>query len=158
MTQTRAPADETGASLIEVLVAIVILGTAFAAILGGMATSILTSDIHRKEASANTVLVSAAEAITDETRNPYRPLCSAALPPYNPTAGVDYLPAKYLVKILLPVRHWNGAGLGGTATTNPFDDTCPQGTDTGLQQVTLVVRSIDNRAVEMLSVIKRRTT
>ena len=153
MTQTRAPSDETGATLIEVLVAIVILGTAFAAILGGMATSILTSDIHRKEASANTVLVSAAESITDEGRNPY--VSCAGTASYRPYLGVS-VPPSFTV-VVAAVQHWNGAGVGNPDASSPFGapDPCPA-VDTGLQQVTLRAIASDGRATEEISVLKRR--
>jgi prepilin-type N-terminal cleavage/methylation domain-containing protein len=56
---------EAGFSLPEVMITIVIVGVAFAAILGGMMTSITVSDLHRKEATADTLLRSAAEAVQD---------------------------------------------------------------------------------------------
>jgi len=43
---------ERGETLLELVVAVTIMGLAVAAIVGGMATSIMMSDIHRQEARA----------------------------------------------------------------------------------------------------------
>ena len=55
--------DERGETLVEVIVAIVILGIAAAAILGGVVLSVKTSDVHRKEASGGGYVRSDAEEI-----------------------------------------------------------------------------------------------
>ncbi|GIV00032.1 MAG: hypothetical protein KatS3mg014_1647 [Actinomycetota bacterium] len=59
----RSPDD--GFSLVEILLTIAIVGIAFAAILGGMVTSIVVSDLHRKQAVADALVRSAAEAVKD---------------------------------------------------------------------------------------------
>lgn len=53
-------------TLVEVLVAVMILGVAFVALLGGFGTSIASSDLHRKQAVAETAIRRYAEAIKDE--------------------------------------------------------------------------------------------
>jgi hypothetical protein len=58
----RASGDE-GVGLIEILITVSLLGVAFVAILGGLATVAKTSRIHQVSADANTVLVGAAEAV-----------------------------------------------------------------------------------------------
>src|SRR5205807_937704 len=67
----RLGRGERGDTLVEVLVAIVIVGVAFVAILGGMATSIVGSDIHRKQSTEETALASLAEAMKDDQAVPY---------------------------------------------------------------------------------------
>lgn len=57
------PAREAGETLAEVLVAVAILGIAVAALLGGIGASATGSDVHRKQATAETVLRGYAEAI-----------------------------------------------------------------------------------------------
>lgn len=56
-------AGAPGFTLVEVLVALVILGITFGAVLGGMATSINTSDLHRQQAQVQAVLASAVEKV-----------------------------------------------------------------------------------------------
>lgn len=63
-TRSGGPGSgEAGFSLIEVLVAVTILGIAFTALLGAMATSIHTSDLHRQQAEVQAVLGSAVERV-----------------------------------------------------------------------------------------------
>ena len=56
-------AGASGFTLVEVLVALMILGITFGAVLGGMATSINTSDLHRQQAQVQAVLASAVEKV-----------------------------------------------------------------------------------------------
>lgn len=67
---------EVGFSLVEVLVAVAILGIAFAALLGAMATSIQTSDLHRQQAETQAVLASAVERV----KSPETPRVACATP------------------------------------------------------------------------------
>ena len=60
---TRA-AREAGATLIEVLVAVVIMGLAFVVIIGGIGTAILGSDLQQQRTSIDAALHSAAEQIS----------------------------------------------------------------------------------------------
>lgn len=53
-------------TLVEVLVAVVILGVAFAALLGGFGTSIVSSELHRRQAVAETAIRRYAEAVKGE--------------------------------------------------------------------------------------------
>jgi type II secretory pathway pseudopilin PulG len=62
-------------ALIELLVAISILGICSTALLAGLATVIQTSATHRDSADANVVLVSAAESVKDAE---FAPCASAA--------------------------------------------------------------------------------
>jgi Tfp pilus assembly protein PilV len=54
---------EAGSSLIEVLIAVLILGITVSALVGGVISSILTSRIHRDDATGDTVIRSYAEQI-----------------------------------------------------------------------------------------------
>src|SRR5579859_5117878 len=54
---------EHGFSLVESVIAVAVLGIVASAMVGGMATSIATSDIHREQSVVNTVMVSAAEMV-----------------------------------------------------------------------------------------------
>lgn len=63
MSATPRMQGEAGATLVELLVTIAILGIAFTALLGGTFTMVTASDRHRKAATAETVLATFAEAL-----------------------------------------------------------------------------------------------
>lgn len=150
----RLGRDDGGFSLIEVLISIVIIGICFGGLLGAMGTSVLASGINREQADAHDVLVSAAEAVKDESRNAF----SCASPPtYNPLAGVT-LPSDWAGGTVrlgtaadvpaapLQSGYWDGAAFHVA--------TC--GTATDLQRITLIVTSPGARATERLTIFKRR--
>jgi Tfp pilus assembly protein PilV len=56
-------AAEEGTTLVEIMVALVILATAVVALTAGMGTVVLGSDRHRKAATADTVVRKYAEAL-----------------------------------------------------------------------------------------------
>jgi prepilin-type N-terminal cleavage/methylation domain-containing protein len=138
---------EAGFSLPEIILTIAIVGIAFAAILGGMATSIVVSDVHRKQATADALARSAAEAVKDQA--------VAYVSCAGPNAYADALPAApsgYSVSITA-VAYWDGT------SSNPmtFSGTCPS-PDRGAQRITVVARSTDGRASETLEFVKRSGT
>ena len=145
--RTRGGSD-SGETLIEVLVAIVILGIAAVAILAGLQLSVTTSDIHRKETTGGAYARNYAEAIERYV--------AAAPGNYQAcaTAGA-YGPATVGFAADLPPRF--------TATQAPARRVLPDGTtgacsgnDTGVQQVDITVSSDDGRASEQLTVVLRR--
>jgi len=135
-------ADDRGESLVEILVALVILGIAGVAILAGLEMSVKTSDIHRKEATGGAYVRSFAEAIQNyvDTSGGYKS-CASAAASYNGVAVPD-LPAGY-TKNVTAVQSWNGSTWGAC-------------TGDGVQQLKLTVSSSDHRAAESLTVILRQ--
>ena len=132
--------DEAGFSLVEILVTIVIVGIAFAAILGGMVTSIVVSDLHRGQASADVLARSAAEAVKDQAI------------PYVPCAGPsDYVSALPTGASITSVRYWDGTSSNPVA----FSGSCPN-PDKGMQLITVVAGS--GRASETVEFVKRATS
>lgn len=133
----RRRRGEEGETLIEVLVAVVLMGVAFAAILGGMGTAIISSVTQQKVTSADSVIRSAAEKVVSV------PYVSCASSYETPTP-----PAGYTVTV--EVEYWDGVGAFGQA--------CPTA-DTGVQKVTLTVRSIGPRPLRdaVLEVVKRES-
>lgn len=59
--------EESGLTLIELLVATLILGTAVVAILGAYMTGILGSSLHRQQASVHSIVVDASEQLQAAT-------------------------------------------------------------------------------------------
>lgn len=132
----RAVVQDEGATLVESLVAVSIVGVAFSAIVGGMYTSVAASDAHRKQAAAATHLTSYAEAVKAESYVP----CAT-------TYGTSYSAPADFAADPVAVAYWNPA-------TSSFDATCTS--DSGLQRVTLGIRSSDGRAVLDVQIAKRR--
>lgn len=128
--------NDEGSTLVESLVAVSIVGIAFVALVGGMYTQVQASDINRKQADAATYLASYAEAVKAD---PYV-ACAASY------AGTSFaLPAGFS-KDPVVVSYWN-------KTNSVFDPTC--GADSGLQRITLSIRSTDSRVVANLQLAKR---
>lgn len=141
----RRVADESGFSLVEILLTIAIVGIAFAAILGGLATSITVSDLHRKQATADALARSAAEAVKDHA--------VGYVPCAGPNAYRDALPpapSGYAVSIS-SVAYWDGT----SSDPMTFSGACPS-PDAGAQRITIVAASADGRATETVELIKRR--
>ncbi len=146
--------SEEGFSLAEVLVTIVIVGVTFAALLGGLLTSISVSSLHRKQATADAVARSAGEWVKDSVANPYVP-CATSV-----TYSFSTLPVPGGYSVSIPVggvENWNPVGaLPVPASYSPQFETSLSGcADHGLQRITIVVRSSDSQVSETVQVVKR---
>ncbi|MDQ1709245.1 MAG: hypothetical protein QOG49_630 [Frankiaceae bacterium] len=132
----RSARTEEGTTLVETLVAVSIVGIAFTALVGGMYSTVVASDTNRKQAAAATYLVSYAEAVKGDAY-------AACATSY---AGAGFtLPAGY-TKGPMTVDYWN-------AGTSSFGASC--GTDSGLQRVTMSIRSNDGLGVVDVQLVKR---
>jgi type II secretory pathway pseudopilin PulG len=131
------PADpvEGGATLIELVMAVAILGIAFAALIGGMFTFTYAAASHSRQASGAEYIREYAEAISGA--------------PYQ-SCATTYAPAGFATpagwNLAVPtVNYWNASA---------FVATCPS-VDLGLQRVHLSLSSNDGRDTETLDVVKR---
>lgn len=150
MRSRRALYNQEGATLVELLITLVILGIAFLVILGGMTNAIVLSDLHRRQSRAETILREFAEVI--KTTN-YIPCADdnaydgvytyPATTPPNPPLPPD----PDFVASVTRVRVWSGSD---------FEQGCSVGPDKNIQLVTLRVTLSENRGYEEVSVIKRR--
>ncbi|MFQ6144211.1 type II secretion system protein [Streptomyces seoulensis] len=133
----RRHRGEEGETLVEVLVAVVLIGVAFVTILGGIGTAIVSSVTQQKVTTADSVVRSAAEKVVGD------PYVSCARGYETPAP-----PAGYTVTV--EVEYWDGVGA--------FGRPCPTA-DTGVQKVTLTVRSTGPRPVRdvTLEVVKRES-
>jgi prepilin-type N-terminal cleavage/methylation domain-containing protein len=146
MAPGRLPGgDSAGETLIELLVAMSILGVAVVALVSGIGTSVLVSDVHRKEATAGAVVRTYSEAIeaaVDAPTSGYNTTC-AGVSAYSAPAGFS-APSGYTAKVTA-IAYWNGSAFGSTCSA-----------DVGVQKLSLLVSSTDNRARESLDLIIRQ--
>ncbi|WP_424216197.1 type IV pilus modification PilV family protein (plasmid) [Streptomyces sp. BI20] len=128
---------EEGETLIEALVAVVLIGVAFLTVLGGLGTAVVSSVAQRQTVGADAIARSTAERIIGA---PYA-ACARGY-------GTPAPPAGYAVTVT--VEYWDGVGAFGPA--------CPS-TDTGVQKVTLTVRATGPRPVKdtTLELVKRES-
>jgi prepilin-type N-terminal cleavage/methylation domain-containing protein len=154
MGAARVLDDERGFSLAEVLIAIIIVSVGFAAILTAMTTSITVSDLHRKQATADALVRSAAEALKDTSSTDAAAYVPCATPA-SYAAALPPAPAGYSVSIS-SVTYWQIADpMAVPATQGAFQTTCSP--DRGLELITVVAASSDGKAVEQIQLMKRRT-
>ncbi|MGY1728817.1 prepilin-type N-terminal cleavage/methylation domain-containing protein [Geodermatophilus sp. SYSU D01062] len=154
-------ADDRGESLIEILVAMVILGITGVAVLGGLMTGIQVSDQHRKQTTAGTYARDYAEGVATfvaptmttvttptggtkvVTTTKYKQCAGIADYPVALPSGVTGPGATY-VSSITSVEYWTGTTWAATCST-----------DQGLQRVTVAVRSQDNKATETSVIVIR---
>src|SRR5258708_31238909 len=67
----RRAREQRGETLLELLVTVSIMGTAFVGVLAGIGATFMATDSHRQEATAETVLRNYAERVKDPTGAPY---------------------------------------------------------------------------------------
>lgn len=144
-TRRTLQCSDRGETLIELVVAVAILGLAAVAILEGLMVGIRTSVMHRNDASGGAYVRSFAEAIqTDVDQHGYKSCANASS--YYASVAVPDLPAGYTTSVTA-VRSWNGSAWGAC-------------TADGVQRLDLLVRTaVDDsvfRAEERLTVILRQ--
>ena len=144
-------AGDDGSSLIEVLMAVLILGIAGAAILGGLLAAVRGTDVHRQQSQVEAALVSAVEALKDPSVARI-PCATASTAPYLTAVRSAALPAGWSATStvqITSVRYSDGSTFGATC----------HDTDTlrhllRAQMVTVQVSSPDGRARQSVSVVK----
>jgi type II secretory pathway pseudopilin PulG len=135
----RPLGSDRGETLLELVVALSIMSVAVVAVVGGLATGVLMSDVHRKQTTAGMAVRNYAEAIIQAVDAGGYPATACAALATSFTA-----PAGYTATVL-STRYWDGSAWNSTCAT-----------DTGLRQLTLQVRSADARAVEQLVIEVRK--
>lgn len=126
---------EDGLTLAEVVVAVAILGIAFAVVVGAMMSAVVSSDVDRKQAAAQNALRTAAEEINAEAYDP----C-----PGTPAYGASVTPPTGFT-LTVSTEFWSGTA---------FQATCPP-TDQGLQRLHLTLAHSGGKASESVEMMKR---
>lgn len=143
-----AARSDDGSTLVETLVALVILSIAGVAILAGLQLSVMASDIHRKQTSDGAYVRGYAEAIErylDTTGNYVK--CAGANT-YSPaTVGWTEPTGHSAQQAAAEPLAGDGSVAGGA---------CPD-RDRGVQRLRLTVSSNDGRAAETLTIVVRRS-
>jgi type II secretory pathway pseudopilin PulG len=137
-----------GESLLELLIAIVILGIAVVAVVGSLVTGVLVSDVHRKQTTAGATLRNYAESVESSVAAATSAYTSCAAPAAYATPSGFTAPAGYTASVTA-VRYWNGV------PTLSFSTSCAS-PDSGVQKVSLRVSSNDGRATETLDIVIRK--
>lgn len=136
--------DDRGESLIEILVAVLLLGLTVTAIMGGLLASVKLSDVHRKQATSGADARSYAEVVDQYVAGNHYVEC-AVTSTYAP-ATVGFAPPSGYTAGVVSVEYWN-------ATSRTFTTNC---SSSGLERVTVQVQSPDGRATEKAVVIVRK--
>jgi type II secretory pathway pseudopilin PulG len=113
---------ERGETLVELLLAIVILGLAGLAVLGGLGTSIIVSDAHRNETVSGAAVRAYAEQLQTKVAASGYVSCAGVGSYASDTVG--YTPPAGYAASPTAVKYWNLA-------TKTFQTTCAP--DSGVQ-------------------------
>ena len=145
MTPRHQVTDERGETLVEVLLAVAIMGIAAVALMAGLTTSVLMSDIHRKQATAGTAVRDYAEALQNYVAAGHYVDGCASTAPYALDSFANPPGFQHSV-VAGSIRYWDGSTWQATCTT-----------DKGLQKLTIrVFTTDDDRASEQLVVVLRK--
>lgn len=148
MLRPRDLRSDSGATLVEMLVALIILSTAGLAVMAGLQLSITTSDINRKQSTGGAYVRSYAEAIEKYLNTTGNYVKCAGANAYSPATVGFTAPAGYTAahNAAQPL-----AGDGSVINTG----TCPS-RDRGVQRLRLTMTTTDNRGNETLTIVVRR--
>ena len=137
-------------TLVEILVALSILGIAVVTIVNGLGTASIASDYHRKQVNADTVIRSYAEALKERIRVGGYKTCPAVASDYAMPTSV--WPSSWTTGYTVSITSIKYLQSSSGST---FSTTCPA-TDQGAQQLSLSASSSDGRDTETLDLIVRK--
>jgi len=149
--------DERGETLIEILVAVVVMAILMVAVLGGMGTSTAASGTHKRQAEANAIIVSSAERLKSENEVPYVECATESETSYLDAVHASQLPSTHPFVsgddvTIADIEYWQGDDEFDTDVADCHDATTPI---VKIQRITLRVHS---QNVEQEIVILKRGT
>ena len=142
---------DSGETLIELIIAVAITGITVIALVGGIATSILMSDIHRKQTTAGASVRNYAEAVATYVAVPDNFNATTSPIALQTAVAASFAPPTGYNAAVTSVQCWKDPvppAQTGVFSACALDDT--------VQRVTLSVASTDSRASESLTVIVRK--
>lgn len=146
--------EETGFTLIEVLMTITIMGVVAVGLLTGLGTVLIGSDRTRKTADVGTAVIKVADAVLDEAQFPYSTACPANGYAVGSTFASLSFPGMKITGA--QVRVTNLEWWDGTAYTTTCPSTAPAPFDPlRLQRITIEARTDDGRGSRTLQFVKR---
>jgi Tfp pilus assembly protein PilV len=142
--RARRPPGDRGETLVEVTVSVILLGITVVALLGGLVTAVMMSDVHRKQARAQAYVRDFAETLQQSVSSGgYKPC--GQLTDYQPVYSTG---DSGFTATVVSVEVWN---------VNTFVPSTPSCPDTGVQRLTLRVASAnDGRVAESLQIVIRQ--
>jgi prepilin-type N-terminal cleavage/methylation domain-containing protein len=145
----RRARGQAGVSLIEVLITVVLMGTAMVAFCSGMFMMVKTSQVTQTKARLEGELRKLSEAVRVSTYQE----CPGVLDTAYPAPATLYSVPAWTNAPTTKVWHWNGSPpVNGVYN---FVDNCPAGADTGVQKIQLTVTAKDGLK-ESIDIIKRK--
>jgi len=142
MKALRLRRGDKGDVFLELFAVAAVIGIALVAVLAGVSRNVLLPEANRKQSTAGTAAREYAEAIKTVVAAGGYVDCGTA-DSYGSPSGFSP-PSGYLASVG-EMEYWNGAG---------WQHTCAP--DTGLQRITVQVRSDDNRASQEVTVELRK--
>ncbi len=156
------PQRDSGTTLVEILVSIVLIGTAVVATLGALRISVIGGTIHRDHANAHAWLQSASDVLyASEKEDCDTSLSdggkSTIMATYQPVLDMVANPEGWTnsqIKVV-DLEFWNATDTDGDGIVEyRFGDVCQDSINLSLQRVTLEVRSPDGRIIEHVELVK----
>ena len=139
MTVPRRLRADEGMSLVEILVAVVLLGIGVVGLLSALMFAFTAADRHRQLAQNNTLATQAMEVVADPLQTPFA-ACGGAVASYQAVARAQVAPAI----TVLSVQEWGSSGWQACGTP-----VLP------LQQIRITAPSPDGTGNVTMAVVKR---
>lgn len=159
----RHQANDRGITLVEILVSVVLIGTAVVATLTTLRVSIVAGTVHRDHSNAHAWLQSASDVLYALEKVD----CDTAAPDGGKSDILDtyYQPAVNLVANpedwtnsqinIVDLKFWNASDTDNDGIVEyRFGTVCQDSINLALQQLTIEVRSPDGRIIEQVELIK----
>jgi hypothetical protein len=157
----RRAGRDSGVSVVEILIAVVLIGGVVAGTMATLRATVISGTIHRDHSNAHAWLQSSSDVLYAAEKES----CDAAAADNGAAAVlgeydqiVDAVPnpqgwEDWQIRIVPPVKFWNAQDLNGDSTVEyVFGSECDPSLT--LQLITLEVRSTDGRIIESVEIVK----
>jgi type II secretory pathway pseudopilin PulG len=153
---------DSGTTLVEILVSIVLIGTAVVSTLGALRISVIGGAVHRDHANAHAWLQSASDVLYASEKED----CDTSLSDggksliigtYQPVVDAVANPEgwKNTQIRIVDLEFWNATDTDGDGIVEyRFGSVCQDSINLALQRITLEVRSPDGRIIEEVELVK----